>query len=108
MTARSARKPSAKSSANPVSRSPVRARKAPAPEPRQQRQPAHTSELLLTVDDAARKLGIGRSLMYKLIWDGDVVSLTIGRFRRVAVAELTRYIQARMDAERAELLGRSA
>lgn len=46
--------------------------------------------------------------MYKLIWDGDVVSLTIGRFRRVAVAELTRYIQARMDAERAELLGRSA
>ena len=82
------------------------AKKAAPQQPQQ--QPLYTSELLLTVDQAARKLGIGKSLMYKLIWDGDVASLTIGRFRRVAVAELARYIEARTDAERSQLLGRSA
>jgi excisionase family DNA binding protein len=73
------------------------------------REIPHTSELLLTVEQAARKLNIGKSLMYKLIWDGDVTSIMIGRFRRVSVAELERYIEAGMLAERMmSRMGRSA
>lgn len=73
------------------------------------REIPHTSELLLTVEQAARKLNIGKSLMYKLIWDGDVISIMVGRFRRVSVAELERYIEAGMLAERMmRRMGRSA
>ncbi len=73
------------------------------------REIPHTSELLLTVEQAARKLNVGKSLMYKLIWDGDVISIMVGRFRRVSVAELERYIEAGMLAERMmRRLGRSA
>jgi excisionase family DNA binding protein len=95
----------------------TQARAAPKPkskpkptlgEQKQPREIPHTSALLLTVDQAAKKLGIGKSLMYKLIWDGDVISIMIGRFRRVSIEELERYIAAGMLAERMARLGRSA
>jgi excisionase family DNA binding protein len=39
--------------------------------------------LLLTVEEAAERIGICRSNMFKLIRQGDVESVTIGRLRRV-------------------------
>jgi excisionase family DNA binding protein len=44
--------------------------------------PAET-KLLLTIEEAARRLGIGRTAMYRLVSSGAVESVTLGRLRRV-------------------------
>jgi excisionase family DNA binding protein len=48
--------------------------------------------LLLTVQEAARRLGIGRSLMYELIASGAVRSVRVGRLRRIPSDALRSYI----------------
>ncbi|GAA0439429.1 hypothetical protein Aca07nite_49020 [Actinoplanes capillaceus] len=48
--------------------------------------------LVLTVEQAAKRLGIGRTLMYALIASGEVESVPIGRLRRVPVECLTEYV----------------
>jgi len=49
--------------------------------------------LALKVEEAARRLRIGRTLMYELIAAGEVQTITIGRSaRRVPVAALNQYI----------------
>ncbi|GEN80647.1 hypothetical protein AFE02nite_23810 [Actinotalea fermentans] len=50
--------------------------------------------LLLTVVEAAHRLGIGRTLMYELINSGAVLSVQVGRLRRVPAAALARYVAA--------------
>jgi excisionase family DNA binding protein len=53
-----------------------------------------TSEpLLLTVGQAAHRLGISRSLLYELLAAGDIESITIGRLRRIPTEALTTYIE---------------
>ena len=54
-------------------------------------------KLLLTVPEAADRLGLGRSFMYVLVQRGEIPSLKLGRARRVAVAELENYV-ARLRA----------
>lgn len=51
-----------------------------------------TPRLLLTVEEAAERLGIGRTLMYALVKDGDVESVQIGRLRRIPADALPRYL----------------
>jgi excisionase family DNA binding protein len=48
--------------------------------------------LLLTVQEAADRLGIGRSLLYELLADGQVESIHVGRFRRIPADALGTYI----------------
>ncbi|MFI7543120.1 helix-turn-helix domain-containing protein [Actinoplanes sp. NPDC049599] len=48
--------------------------------------------LVLTVEQAAQRLGIGRTLMYALIASGEVESVPIGRLRRIPVECLTEYV----------------
>lgn len=56
---------------------------------------AHSEqELLPWWPDAARRLGIGRSLMSDLIRDGEITSVKIRSRRLVEVAELRRYIES--------------
>ena len=50
-------------------------------------------QLLLTVEEAADRLRICRSNMYKLISSGQVESIQIGRLRRVTPSALENYIQ---------------
>jgi excisionase family DNA binding protein len=50
--------------------------------------------LLLTVEEAADRLGIGRSLMYELIGRGQIASIRVGRLRRVPLESLTDYVAA--------------
>lgn len=50
--------------------------------------------LLLTVEEAADRLGIGRSLMYELIGCGQIDSIRVGRLRRVPSESLTDYVAA--------------
>ncbi len=48
--------------------------------------------LLLTVAEAAQRLGIGRSLLYELLADGQVESIHVGRLRRIPTDALADYI----------------
>lgn len=50
---------------------------------------------LLTVEEAAHRLGIGRTTMYSLVSSGDVESITLDRrLRRVPAECLDEYIAA--------------
>ena len=53
----------------------------------------HSPRLLLTVEEAADRIGICRSNMFKLIRQGDVKSVKVGRLRRVTPAALEDYVR---------------
>ena len=55
-------------------------------------------KLLLTVVEAARRLGIGRTLMYELLDAGEVFSVHIGRLHKVPVEALREFIERRRVA----------
>jgi excisionase family DNA binding protein len=48
--------------------------------------------MVLTVEEAAERLGIGRTLMYALITAGEVESIRIGRLRRVPTDALAAFV----------------
>jgi excisionase family DNA binding protein len=48
--------------------------------------------LLLTVEEAADRIGICRSNMFKLIRQGEVKSVKVGRLRRITPAALEDFI----------------
>ena len=48
--------------------------------------------LLLTVPEAAQRLGIGRSLLYELLTEGKIESIHVGRLRRIPPDALAAYI----------------
>ncbi|WP_033818207.1 helix-turn-helix domain-containing protein [Kitasatospora sp. MBT63] len=57
---------------------------------------ADNTLVALTVEEAARRLSIGRTTMYSLVASGDVPSVTIGRLRRVPAQALDEYLAARV------------
>lgn len=50
--------------------------------------------LMLTVEEAARRLRLGRTLVYQLISSGELESVTVGRLRRVPAECLAEYVKA--------------
>jgi excisionase family DNA binding protein len=52
----------------------------------------------LTVEEAARRLGVGRTKMYALIASGEIPSVAIGRLRRIPAEALNAYLAARAQA----------
>jgi excisionase family DNA binding protein len=78
-----------KSERTAVQGSPVTSR-APATIPRQP-EAAH-ARLLLTVEEAAATIGVGRSLMYELIATGDIQTVRVGRLRRISPDAPREYI----------------
>lgn len=48
--------------------------------------------LLLRIEEAAERLAIGRSLMYRLVLSGEVQSVPVGRLRRIPCEALTEYV----------------
>jgi len=55
-------------------------------------EPQQTVKVLLTVEEAAERLSLGRTTMFALIKSGEIVSVRIGRSRRVPVAALGAYV----------------
>ncbi|MCM0677535.1 helix-turn-helix domain-containing protein [Micromonospora phytophila] len=49
--------------------------------------------LVLTIEEAAQQLGIGRTTMYALIKTGQIRTVTIGRLRRVPTFCLDEYVR---------------
>ncbi len=72
---------------------------------RGRRPESHTSRsgaepdqrLLLTVSEAAHRLGIGRSLLYELLTDGQIESIHVGRLRRIPSEALAAYIDEQRE-----------
>lgn len=51
-----------------------------------------TGTMLITVEEAAERLGLGRTFTYTLIRRGDLPSVKVGGARRVAVVDLEQFI----------------
>lgn len=56
-----------------------------------------TDEILLSVREAARRLAIGRSLLYRLMLERQVLSVKIGRSRRVPVWALDEFVKTKVS-----------
>jgi excisionase family DNA binding protein len=58
--------------------------------------PAPTTDdatlLLLTVEEAARRLQIGRTTAYRLIGTGELESVPVGRLRRIPAEAIPEYV----------------
>ncbi len=52
----------------------------------------HTDSIVLTVEEAAHRLGVGRTLMYALVKSGDIESIAIGRLRRIPCEALDEFV----------------
>ena len=53
---------------------------------------ATTPDLLLTIEEAAKALRIGRTHMFKLLGNGEIRSVYIGRSRRISIDALKEYV----------------
>jgi excisionase family DNA binding protein len=60
-----------------------------------------TAKLLLTVEEAAEVLSLGRTKVYELIAAGEIPTVKIGRARRVSAKALTVFV-GRLDAGASE------
>ncbi|MEY9904373.1 excisionase family DNA binding protein [Catenulispora sp. MAP12-49] len=56
------------------------------------------TRIMLTVEQAAESIGIGRTTMFGLLKLGDIESVRVGRLRRVPVDAIEAY-KARLMAE---------
>ena len=52
---------------------------------------------LLSAEDLAQRLGVGRTTAYSLLWSGTIPSMKVGRLRKVRREDLEAYIAARME-----------
>ena len=55
--------------------------------------PLEPVRLLLTIEECAERLGIGRTLMYALVSSGAVESVRIGRLVRVPTESLPAFVK---------------
>ena len=74
----------------------------PDPTPTTARDSSSPSRVLLTVEDAAERLSIGRTTMYGLIKAGQITSVRVGRLRRVPADALTAYTARLIAAQHAK------
>ena len=58
------------------------------------------TKLLLTIEEVAARLGIGRSHAYAYVLKGDLESIKLGRSRRVPVQALADFV-AKLRADEA-------
>lgn len=61
--------------------------------------PPTTPRVLLRVEEAARRLSIGRTSMFALVRTGAIRSVRVGRLRRIPDDALTDYITGLMAAQ---------
>ena len=56
-----------------------------------------TERLLLTVEEAAQRLGIGKTLAWELVWAGVLPSVRLGRCVRIPLRALEAWITEQME-----------
>ena len=52
----------------------------------------HAQRIVLTVEEAAERLEVGRTMVYALVRSGDIESIAIGRLRRIPIDALDEFI----------------
>jgi excisionase family DNA binding protein len=52
-----------------------------------------SDHLVLTVEEAAERLGVGRTMMYALVKSGAIESICIGRLRRIPGDALETFVR---------------
>lgn len=62
------------------------------------RNEAHSEAIALSVEDAARRISVGRSTIYELIRARAIRTVHIGRRTLVPESELRRFIAERLEA----------
>lgn len=58
---------------------------------------AANNRVVLTIEEAAQRLGIGRTTMYALVMSGEIRSVTIGRLRRVPAQCIDEYVTTLLE-----------
>jgi excisionase family DNA binding protein len=61
-------------------------------------QATSDDQLLVTPEEAARRLSLGRTTIYELMASGELHSVNVGRCRRVPVSELCSFVARLADA----------
>lgn len=61
------------------------------------------AKLLLSAEEAARALGIGRTRMYELLRAGNVPSVKLGRSRRIRPEDLDEFVERLAAGEEASV-----
>jgi excisionase family DNA binding protein len=61
--------------------------------------PASAPRVMLTVEEAARRLSIGRTNMFALLKTGAIESVKVGRLRRVPDDAINTYITLLLDEQ---------
>jgi len=61
-----------------------------------------SEQILVDIDEAAERLSIGRTTLYRLIRSGDIPTVRIGRSVRVPAQALERWAADRAHAETSE------
>ena len=84
---------------NPQRRAPRTEQPAPGPRPG---RVAEVEPVLLSVEEAARCLGVGRTQVFVLLRQGALKSVRIGRRRLIPRSELDAYVQRELDRVRDE------
>jgi excisionase family DNA binding protein len=59
---------------------------------------AQETKLLVTVEEAAAMLSLGRTLTWALVRKGELSSIRVGKSRRVIVSSLHEYIERQVAA----------
>jgi excisionase family DNA binding protein len=57
-----------------------------------------TEQILLTPEQAAEALAVGRDRIFRLLASGDIPSIQIGRSRRITADGLRDYVQRKLAA----------
>ena len=52
---------------------------------------------LLSAEELAQELGVGRTTAYALLWSGQIPSMKVGRLRKVRREDVEAFIEARME-----------
>ena len=60
-------------------------------------QATSDDQLLVTPEEAARRLSLGRTTIYELMASGELQSVSVGRCRRVPVSELCSFVARLAD-----------
>jgi excisionase family DNA binding protein len=60
---------------------------------------APESKLLVSMEEAATLLSLGRSYVYVLVQRGDIITLKLGRSRRVPVSALQAFIACQLQEQ---------
>jgi excisionase family DNA binding protein len=61
---------------------------------------AEQTKRLLSADELARELGVGRTTAYTLLWSRAIPSMKLGRLRKVCREDLEAYLAERMKSAR--------